>query len=112
MSESKPCPMCLGTGIANEFGDQVSKFRAEHKVSRYKFAEYAGLSIATVRNVEMGSFAPRRETINRIVAGMDKIKSLENAESNLPQSVIDAHGQVEPPKTIAYYSSENDEEPF
>ena len=112
MSESKPCPMCLGTGIANEFGDQVSKFRAEHKVSRYKFAEYAGLSIATVRNVEMGSYAPRRETINRIVSGMDKIKNLENVKNDIPQSVIEAHGQSEQPKTIAYYSSENDEEPF
>jgi transcriptional regulator with XRE-family HTH domain len=57
--------------LARRFGQHLRSMRQARDLTQDRLAELSGLSIDTVRRVELGSLSPSLETLQKLANGLD-----------------------------------------
>ncbi len=77
-----------------KFGRHVRTLRRARGVTQERLAERSGLSADTIRRLEHGSFSPSLDTLTKLCAGLQLLRStlfesFELGESDLKRELID-----------------------
>ena len=64
------------TATCDELGQLIKGWRVSQGISIRRFAGMAGITPATVQNVENGAFTPRLDIVQRMMAALGKRLSI------------------------------------
>lgn len=54
-----------------DFGKAIKQVRKEKKIKQKELSDITGLSVNAISEIELGKSIPQKETLNKIVKGLD-----------------------------------------